>query len=78
MAGADDFAFMDATAQAALVRNGEVKAEELVEAAVERIERLDPRINAVVAPLFERAREAARGGLPQGTFTGVPFLLKEI
>lgn len=78
MAASDGFAYMDATAQAELVRKGEVKPEELLEAAIERIERLNPELNAVVDTMYERARETARGELPQGPFTGVPFLLKEI
>ena len=44
----DEIAKLDATAQAELVRAGEVSAEELVEAAIRRAEAVDPRINAVV------------------------------
>jgi len=74
----DEFAFMDATAQAELVRKKEVKAIELVEAAIERIERLNPTLNAVVTPMYEQARAAATAELPDGPFTGVPFLLKDL
>ncbi len=74
----DDTAFMDATAQAGLVRRKEVKAIELVEAAIERIERLNPTLNAVVTPMYEQARAAATAELPDGPFTGVPFLLKDL
>ena len=73
-----DLARLDATAQAELVRQGEVTPLELVDAAIERIERSNPALNAVVTPTFERAREAARGPLPDGPFTGVPFLLKDL
>ena len=55
MAKLDDLAFMDATAQADLVRCKEVKALELVDAAIERIERLNPALNAVVTPMYEQA-----------------------
>jgi len=74
----DDFAFLDATAQAELVRRREVKAIELVDAAIERIERLNPTLNAVVTPMYEQARTAATSEMPHGPFTGVPFLLKDL
>ena len=74
----DEFAFLDATAQAALVRRREVKPIELVDAAIERIERLNPILNAVITPMYDQARAAAAGELPDGPFTGVPFLLKDL
>jgi amidase len=70
---------MDATAQAELVRRRELTPLELVDAAIARIERLNPAINAVITPLFEEARVAAVSPeLPIGPFRGVPFLLKDI
>jgi amidase len=75
---ADELARLDATAQADLVRRKQVKPVELVEAAIARIEALDPRLNAVVTPLFERARERVRDGTPGGPFPGVPYLLKDL
>jgi len=78
MAKADEFTSLDATALAALVRQKQVKAIELLEAAIERIERLNPILNAVVTPMYEQAREAAAGKLPDGPFAGVPFLLKDL
>ena len=69
---------LDATAQAALVREKEIQPIDLVDAAIERIEALNPTLNAVVTPMFDQARETARGTLPRGPFTGVPFLLKDI
>lgn len=68
----------DATKQAAAIRGGQVKPEELVAAAIARIERLNPELNAVVIPRFERALEEARGSLPAGPFRGVPLLLKDL
>src|SRR5262249_6591246 len=68
---------LDATAQAALVRDREVTPTELVEAAIERIEALNPTLNAVVTPIFERALDAAPAA-PEGPFTGVPFALKDL
>ncbi|MFN8474725.1 MAG: amidase family protein [Anaerolineae bacterium] len=78
MALSDELAFMDATAQAELVRKGECTPLELVDAAIARIERVNPEINAVITPLFDEARAAAAGPLPDGPFKGVPFLLKDI
>jgi amidase len=78
MATPDDFTFLDATAQAELVRQKEVKPIELVEAAIDRIEGLNPTLNAVITPMYELARDAAVEKLPDGPFTGVPFLLKDI
>ena len=73
-----DLARMDATAQAELVRSGEASPSELVDAAIERVEQLNPELNAVIHDLSEEGREAARGPLPDGPFKGVPFLLKDI
>jgi amidase len=75
----DDFAPLDATAQAELVRAGKASPLELVEAAIARAERLDPELNSIIHPAFERARErAAASDLPQGPFAGVPFAMKDI
>jgi len=74
----DNLALLDATDQAELVRRKEVQPIELVEAAVERIERINPTLNAVVTPMYDHARAAATGELPDGPFTGVPFLLKDL
>ena len=73
----DDLSLLDATAQAALVRDGDAKPVELVEAAIARIEKLNPTLNAVVTPIFERGLDAARSG-PTGPFAGVPYLLKDL
>ncbi|MCY3735732.1 MAG: amidase [Gemmatimonadaceae bacterium] len=73
-----DPAWLDATAQAALVRAGEVTPLELVDAAIARVEELNPALNAVVTPLFDSAREAAEGPLPEGPLKGVPYLLKDL
>src|SRR3712207_5981000 len=72
-----DLAHLDATAQAELVRSGEVSPAELVESAIERIEALDPELNAVITPLFDKAREAAADPA-DGPFRGVPMLLKDL
>ena len=69
---------LDALGLAALIRAGEVSAEPAREAAIERIEARDPALNAVVHKLYDKARAALAAGLPEGPFTGVPFLLKDL
>lgn len=76
---ADDTRWMDATAQAELVARGDVKPLELVEAAITRIERFDPLLNALTYRWFDAARELSSSqALPQGPFRGVPYLLKDL
>jgi amidase len=75
-----ELATLDAVAQAELVRRREVTPTELVEAAISRIEALNPTLNAVVTTAFDEAVDAARG-LPRDDampFAGVPFLLKDL
>ncbi len=74
----DEIAFLDATAQASLVRKGEVSAQELVNASIERIELLNPQLNAVIAPLFDQAITAAEKVDKDAVFAGVPFVLKDL
>ena len=68
----------DALGLAELVRTGAVSAKELVETAIERIESLNPRLNAVIHRMFERGRREVAAGLPEGPFRGVPFLIKDL
>ncbi|MDE3179918.1 MAG: amidase, partial [Acidobacteriota bacterium] len=76
----DEFASLDATEQADLVQRKAASPLELTEAAIRRIEALNPRINAVICPLFDRALALAKdeANLPAGPFRGVPFLIKDI
>ena len=75
---ADEFAVLDATAQADLVRRGEVTPAELVEAARARIEAVNSEINAVIHRLDEKAgAQAVAPDLADGPFRGVPFLVKD-
>jgi amidase len=75
---AEQTRWMDAVDQAALVASGEASPGELLEAAIERIERIDPALNAVVIRWFDHARDTAANDLPDGPFRGVPFLLKDL
>ena len=73
----DRLTFMDATAQAELVRRGEISPAELVEEGVARVEATNGTLNAVIHERFEAARaEAATPA--QGPFQGVPLLLKDL
>ncbi|MGH2728430.1 MAG: amidase family protein, partial [Actinomycetota bacterium] len=71
-------AHLDATGQAELVRRGEASPLELVDEAIARIEELNPALNAVIHPLFEKAREQAVRRLPDGPFRGVPIVIKDL
>jgi amidase len=75
---ADALETLDATGQAELVASGHASPAELVDAAIERAERLNPELNAIIHPLYEEAREAAAGDVPDGPFKGVPFLWKDL
>src|SRR4051812_35021415 len=68
----------DGVALAELVRKREVAPAELVEAAVTVIERLNPRLNAVIHKLYDFGRKAAAGVDRSALFAGVPYLLKEL
>ena len=72
------YAESDGLALAKLVKSGEVSPAELVEAAVTVIDRVNPRLNAVVHRLYDMARAAVPGVDRNAPFAGVPFLLKEI
>ncbi|MBI1774652.1 MAG: amidase [Proteobacteria bacterium] len=69
---------LDGLGLAELVARRQVSPEELLEAAIERVERRNPALNAVVMTLYDHGREAIRSGLPAGPFRGVPYLLKDL
>jgi len=74
----DEYVAFDAMGLAELVHRREVAPEELTEAAIERIEALNPRLNAVVERDYERARVAARAMDSAAPLAGVPFLAKDM
>jgi amidase len=73
-----EMTWLDATAQADLVRRGEVSPRELAEAAIARIESVNPKLDAVIRTRFDAALAEAEGGLTDGPFRGVPILLKDL
>ena len=68
----------DGLGLADLIRRGDISAAEALEAAVFTIERLNPRLNAVVHKLYDMGRAAVGGVDRNAPFAGVPFLLKEL
>jgi amidase len=73
-----EYADHDGVALAELVARGEVTPAELLEAAIERVEKHNGKLNAVVYKAYDEARAAAKGDLPDGPFRGVPFLIKDL
>ncbi|QDQ29112.1 amidase [Chitinimonas arctica] len=74
----NDYLDHDATSLSQLVRQGQIHPSELLNAAIARCGAVNPALNAVIVPLFEQAATAAAGPLPDGPFSGVPFLLKDL
>ena len=76
--GFAEYDHYDALGLAGLVRRKEITPLELVEECIARIERHNPKLNAVVYKAYDEARAAAKSALPDGPFKGVPFLIKDI
>jgi amidase len=74
----DDYSSYDGVGLAELVAKRETTPAELTEAAIARIERHNPTLNAVVFKGYDDARKQAAGSLPEGPFRGVPFLIKDL
>ncbi len=68
----------DSLGLAELVRMRKVSASELLEAAIARAEALNPQLNFMAQKHYDYARKAIAAGLPQGPFSGVPWLLKDL
>ena len=74
----DAFSGYDGVGQAELVRSKQATALELVDAAIARIEAANPKLNAIVWEMFEHARTRAKGEIPAGPLSGVPYLIKDL
>ena len=74
----NDYGKHDGMGLADLIRRGQVSAVEVLEAAIARIEEVNPQLNAVVRPLFEEARQNVGAGTGGGPLAGVPFLIKDL
>ena len=73
----DEYRRFDGVGLAELVARGEVSAAELLDVAIGRAEQVNPRLNAIVRPMYDIARKRAAEEL-SGPFAGVPFLLKDL
>src|SRR5262245_41047501 len=78
MSGFSEYEQYDALGLADLVRRRKVAPTDLLEAAIERVEARNPAVNAVVMTLYDLARRTIAEGLPDGPFTGVPYLMKDL
>lgn len=68
----------DAVETAARIKAGKVSAAEVVQAAIDKTLKLQPKLNFVVASDFDRALAKARAGGQTGPFAGVPFFVKDL
>lgn len=74
-----NLATLDLWGQAELLALDQVSSGELIEAAIARLERINPQLNAVIHPNLERARQAATDPALAGTrLRGVPIVMKDI
>jgi amidase len=74
----EDYLAQDAMGLAELIAGRQVSAAEVLEAALARTAKVNPKLNAITLDLSERARAEARDGQLQGPLAGVPFLLKDL
>ena len=75
-----ELADYDALGLAELIRKKQISPLELVNDVISRVERVNPKINAVLTKLFdvEKARERAKNGAGDGPFAGAPVMLKNL
>ena len=60
------------------MRKRKISPSELLEAAIARAEAMNPRFNFMAQKHYDYARAEIARGLPDGPFTGVPWLLKDL
>ncbi len=75
---AEEYVKYDSMGLAALIKQTDVSADEVIEIAISQIEKLNPGLNAVITQMFDQARNAAKCGLPDGPLAGVPYLVKDL
>ena len=78
MAAFKEFGNYDAVGLAELVAQKDVTPTELLETAIERVEAVNPQLNAVTATMYDEARKTIDAGPAEGPFKGVPYLLKDL
>jgi amidase len=74
----DAYSGLDAMAQSALIRSKQTTALELVDAAIARVEAVNPKLDAVVAEFFDKARTQAKTARASGSLSGMPYLIKDL
>ena len=74
----DEYRSRDGLGLAKLIADKEVKPEEVLEAALQGAEEVNPQINAIVHDQSAIARGRVAADLPTGPFAGVPFLIKDL
>ena len=78
MNGFSEYESYDGLGLAELIRRKAVTPDEVLDAAIARVDARNPALNAVVMELYDHARQAIAAGLPNGPFTGVPFLREDL
>jgi amidase len=78
MSNFEEYGMYDGLGLAELVRKKDITPSELVEEAISRIEKLNPKLNAIIHKMYDLAHQVACGDLRDGVFRGVPFLLKDL
>ena len=73
-----NYANYDALGLAQLIKNKEISATELLDTAIAQAEQENPAINAIITKLYDFGHQQIKQGLPEGPFSGVPFLLKDL
>ncbi len=73
-----EYANYDALGLAQLIKNKDVSASELLDTAIAQAEQENPAINAIITKLYDYGHQQIAQGLPEGPFTGIPFLLKDL
>jgi amidase len=73
-----ELADLDATATAALIARGDASPTEVVQAAIDRAQKLNPDLNAIIHERYDKALTEAAGQLPDGPLRGVPVVVKDL
>ncbi len=68
----------DGIGLAELIKSKQIKPQELVEEAIKSIEEHNPKLNAVINKMYDKAKSDSKDTKLEETFAGVPMLLKDI
>jgi len=82
----DELVGYDAIGLSELIRSGEITPVELLETTIQRIEKLNPKLNAIIYKMYDEARTLAASLISSNkgvkstdpVFYGIPFLLKDL